>query len=263
MDMPDRRRGVKSPPGRLVSTDDFEDDPSQQLAEIVFPPSTTEFQPFDDIRYVEWNSSTKALTEYLAALGVSNAPNTARRIIEEFGTLSDLLTASWWRLRRVVGWRLARTIQSSHQLMRAMLEEQVLDGPVIHRSEQIIELLQIEVGFLDHERVLALYVDSHCRLMRIERVAEGSAQGAQPDSRAIIGCGLSIGAAAFILVHNHPSGDPRPSNSDLELSNRLARVARDLDLAMLDHLIIARGKVRPIFDWWQDARWTDQESLDS
>jgi DNA repair protein RadC len=239
-----------------------DDDPIGVVEEIATADPHPDFEAFDPPACVEWNSSTKALTEFLAALGVSDAPTNARHIIEEFGTLADVLSASSWRLRRVVGTRLAATIQSSHRMMIAMLEEQVIDGPVIHRSDKLIELLQAQVGFLDHERALALYVDGQGRLMRIECVGEGSVNAAMIDRRAVIGCALSIGAAAFLLVHNHPGGSPQPSGTDVHLSNDLARVARDLDLTMLDHLIVSRGRIQPIFDWWQEGRQAGEKWAD-
>jgi DNA repair protein RadC len=231
----------------------------EKLARPVFH---FEIQPevpeFEETGCVEWNSSIKALAEFLAALGVADPGTTARSIIEEFGTLSDLLSGSWWRLRRVVGSRLARAIQSSHGLMKAMFEEAIEEGPIVPRSNALIGLLQAEVGFLKHERLLALYVDSECRLMRIERIADGAFDQVSVDNRSIIGCALAIGAAAFILVHNHPSGIPQPSTADVAFTDRLKSLAADLNLVLLDHLIIARGRVGTVYEYWQEAQWSQQ-----
>jgi DNA repair protein RadC len=207
---------------------------------------------------VEWNSSTKALAEFFAALGVADPASTARSLLKEFSTLSDLLSASWWSLRRVVGRRLARSVMASHGLMKAMLEEQVIEGPVVPRSQALIDFLQAEVGFIKHERLLALYVDSQCRLMRIERIAEGSFTGALPNQRAIIGCALAIGAAGFILVHNHPSGIPVPSTADLGLTQHLKHVAAEFDLNLLDHFIVARGQLGTIEEYWRETRFREE-----
>lgn len=207
-----------------------------------------------EIDCVEWNSSTKALAEFLSALGIVDPGRVARSLIEEFGSLSDVLSASWWRLSRVIGRRLARTIQSSHSVMRAMLEEKIPEGPVVPRSKELIDFLQAEMGFLRHEQLLALYVDSKCRLMRVERLAVGSFNQAPVDKRRIIGCALTIGAAAFILVHNHPSGMPTPSRADLRLTEDLKRLASSFDIELLDHLIVARGDVFSIEDCWREAQ---------
>ena len=155
----------------------------------------------------------------------------------------------------MVGSRLARTVMASHGLMKAMMEEKVIERPVVPRSDALIDFLQAEVGFLKHERLLALYVDSKCRLMRIERIAEGSFTGGLPDQRAIIGCALAIGAAGFILVHNHPSGIPVPSIADLSFTQRLKHVAAEFDLNLLDHFIVARGRLGTIEEHLREARF--------
>jgi DNA repair protein RadC len=209
-----------------------------------------------EIDSVEWNSSTKVLAEFLSALGVADPGRIARSLIEEFGSLSGFLSASWWRLTRVTGPRLARTIQSSHCLMRAMLEEKIPEGPIVTRSNEIIDFLQVEMGFLDHEQLLALYVDQKSRVMRIERLALGSFKEVSVDKRKIIGCALTIGAAAFILVHNHPSGNPQPSIADLRVTNELKDLASGFDIELLDHLIVARGRIASITDYWNEARMT-------
>ena len=208
----------------------------------------------------EWNSPTGALTEFLSSLGVSDPGTTARSLHKEFGTLSDLLTASWWRLHRTVDHRLARLIMTSHGLMKAMLEEQVLEGPVIPGSKGLIDLLQVEIGFLKHERLLSLYVDSKCRLMRIERIADGAFGEVALDIRSIIGCALAIGSAGFILVHNHPSGIPQPSNADIDATSRLKRLAANFNLALHDHFIVARGRLGTIEEYWRETRFARGES---
>ena len=213
-----------------------------------------------EIDCVEWNSSTKALAEFLAAVGVIDPGRIARSLIEEFGSLSDFLSASWWRLSRVVGRRLARTIQSSHGLMRAMLEEESPEAPIVTRSKEFIDFLQAEMGFLQHEQLLAVYCDHKSRLMRIERLSIGSFREASLDKRKIIGCALAIGAPAFILVHNHPSGIPKPSGSDLRVTSELKELAGGFDITLVDHLIVARGQIASIEEYWrqnwQEERWS-------
>jgi DNA repair protein RadC len=218
-----------------------------------------ELPEFENTGRVEWNSSTKALAEYLAALGLAEPAKLARSLLEEFGSISDFLTASRWRLCGQVGPRLARSIKASHSLMRTMLGEQIIEGPVVPRSRALIDFLQAEIGFLKHERLVALYVDWKCKLMRVERIADGSFAEVQVDNRRVIGCALNIGAAGFILVHNHASGIPKPSKADLDFTSRLKSLAADLDLCLLDHFIVARGQFGTIEDYYREARFSDQD----
>ena len=204
---------------------------------------------------IELRSPHKVLSEYLGAIGVADSNTAARALLNEFGTLSDLLAGSWWRLRRAVGARLASAIHASRALMRASLAEPLRDRPIVPRPAQLLEFLQAQLGFLQHERLMALYVDSRLHLLSIQKIADGSVGHAPVDFARIFYLGLNVGASGFLLVHNHPSGIPRPSKTDLATTSRLRGVAEQLDLHLLDHLIIARGKVASIEDFWREARW--------
>lgn len=96
------------------------------------------------------------------------------------------------------------------------------------------------------EWLLAMFVDPHLALLSVETIARGDARSVTINFRHLIGRGLQIGAAGFLLVHNHPSGDPRASAADVAVTSRLRRVSADLDMPLLDHLIIAGGQVRAV-----------------
>jgi DNA repair protein RadC len=204
-------------------------------------------------------SLDRALFDYLEIVGVSDPQFIARMLVAEFGSVADVISASWWRLRTVVGARLACTIHASRDLISAALLEPVKRGPVIPRSQALVSFLQAHIGYLDHECVLALYVDSRLHLLRIERLTEGSTSDASIDIRRILRCGLEVAASGFLLVHNHPSGSVTPSKSDVSLTCRLKSIAAELDLHLLDHLILARGRVASIFEHWQEDRWAGRE----
>jgi DNA repair protein RadC len=221
-------------------------------------PAEEEFRPApaaDKPDVLEWNGPVRVLADYLGAAGITRPASCARSLLEEFGSLSDMFAAPRWRLRRVAGRRVANILAAGCSLMKARFLEQVREGPLVQRSRELIDLLQLELGFLKHERLLALYVDSNARLMRIETVGDGPVGEVPIDNRRIVGCGLAIGASGFILVHNHPSGIPQPSKADLAVTSRLRALGRELDLHLLDHLIVARGRLASIEDCWREARW--------
>lgn len=205
---------------------------------------------------VNWPSSNKVLTDYLKGLGVLRPGRVARSLLNEFGTLPELLFASHWRLRRTVGWRLASSIAAACHVIRTTLAEPLTRGPIVPRSQALVTFLQAQIGFLHHERLLAIYVDDELRLLRIKKIADGGLRDAQVDFRKIVSCGLSLAASGIILVHNHPSGIPEPSQADLTVTSRLKNLFAELDLHLIDHLIVARGKVVSIQDHWREAKWT-------
>jgi DNA repair protein RadC len=90
-----------------------------------------------------------------------------------------------------------------------------------------------------HEWLLALYVDDKLHLLAVDTVACGDVSSCRAPIRPIIVRAHQLGASGYILVHNHPSGDPTPSRADIEATVKLARVSSELGVPLLDHLIIA------------------------
>lgn len=97
-----------------------------------------------------------------------------------------------------------------------------------------------------HEWLLALFVDAQLHLIAVDTVGRGSVGGCQINFGRIYCQGRALGAAAFLLVHNHPSGDPTPSPDDLRATKWLRRISTELDLPLLDHLVVARGGMRSV-----------------
>ena len=194
----------------------------------------------------EWPSTQRLLADYLDRLGVADPSCVAETLLRDFGSISGLLSASWWRLCGSAGHRLAGIISASRDIMRAGLMEEVARGPVLSSRQEVIQLIQANLGSLNRERLIAIYVDAKRRLIRIEPISEGSRTGTAMEVGHIVHRALDVGAAGLLLVHNHPSGDPTPSVSDIRATERLRRVAADLDIAIIDHLVIASGEVKSV-----------------
>ena len=99
-----------------------------------------------------------------------------------------------------------------------------------------------------HEWLLAFYVDSELNLLSTETVGKGGVE-IPVDIGAILCRGRALHAKGFLLVHNHPSGDPTASNSDVRLTRRLYRMSQDFDLPLLDHFVVAGGEMLQIGHW--------------
>lgn len=100
-----------------------------------------------------------------------------------------------------------------------------------------------------HEWLLALYVDSYLNLIAIETVARGGLSDVTANPGAILCRGRALGAQGFVLVHNHPSGDAAPSNADIAFTQRLRQTSAELDIPLLDHFIVAGGKMNVVGHW--------------
>jgi DNA repair protein RadC len=92
------------------------------------------------------------------------------------------------------------------------------------------------------EQVRALFLDSRNRLIADEQQGRGTVNHTPLYPREVLKRALELKAAALILVHNHPSGDPTPSRADIELTRELASAAKALGLALHDHVIVGMGR---------------------
>lgn len=95
-----------------------------------------------------------------------------------------------------------------------------------------------DLGF---EQLHVLFLDRENRLLAGDTVARGTVDEVALPLRSIVHRALDVGASAVILVHNHPSGNPAPSQGDIEATRQLVTVCRPLDIALLDHVILAAG----------------------
>ena len=94
---------------------------------------------------------------------------------------------------------------------------------------------------LDHEELWALVLDGHQGLRAARRVASGGLHGLHVGARDPLRFALRDGGSSFVLVHNHPSGDPAPSAEDVRFTQEVARAADVVGVPLLDHVIVARS----------------------
>lgn len=112
----------------------------------------------------------------------------------------------------------------------------------LESHEDVCEWAQGRISHLEHEEVWLLSLDTHNRLRRSERIAQGSAYGCSFKARDVLRAAVRAGACAIVLVHNHPSGDPKPSPHDVETTRALAIACDVVGVPLLDHVVVARGR---------------------
>jgi DNA repair protein RadC len=121
------------------------------------------------------------------------------------------------------------------------LRREALHGPVLGDSRAVIDYLFAAMAHEPVEQLRILYLNTRNRLLLDETVAEGSVNIAPVYPREIVRRSLEVGATALILAHNHPSGDPRPSEEDVRVTRLVATAAEALDIRLHDHVIVARS----------------------
>jgi DNA repair protein RadC len=130
------------------------------------------------------------------------------------------------------------TLSHFARKMEALARSRIHSRPVISSSEAVLTLVARDMISLERETVRALFLNPRNFLIANETVAEGSVNRVELYPREVIRRALQHNATALILVHNHPSGDPFPSESDLKMTRVLQSVCNNLDLVLHDHIIV-------------------------
>ena len=188
------------------------------------------------------------LVEYLLALAIPRRDTKplAKTLLQEFGSLARLISADPESLRRVDG--LGDSAIAALKIVQAaslrMLKGEFRDKPLLSSWDALLDWLRADMGPLEVERVRVLYLNSRNMLIRDELASEGSIDQSAIYVREVIKRALDLGAAAIILVHNHPSGNPEPSRQDIMITRDIADAAGKLGIALHDHIIIGATDYR-------------------
>ena len=164
---------------------------------------------------------------------------TAQRLLREFGSLRSVAEASIEQLSRVRGVGLAKAAQ----LKAAAELARRIDRPEsprarIETSEAAAALIRPSLEGKKKEHFVALLLDNRHGVIRLSSISVGSLSASLVHPRELFAEAIAASAAALIIAHNHPSGDPEPSEHDLTLTTRLVRAGELLGIEVLDHLII-------------------------
>jgi DNA repair protein RadC len=174
--------------------------------------------------------------------GVS-AIQIAEQLLQKFGSLDALAGASLQELRQVkgVGRDKAIALKSAFTLAKRMARELHGEAPLLDEPERVAACVREEARFLTEERFQVLLLNSRTRLIRTETVSQGSLDSVMVHSRQVFRMAILGNAASIILVHNHPSGDPNPSEADIKITRDLIRAGELLKIPVNDHIIMGRA----------------------
>lgn len=178
-----------------------------------------------------------------SASKVLDPASTARALLIEFGSLASVLAGSSARLRRVgADDAIINAISWCRSAVALSLRGTAADRPIIGTSSALLTYLKFQMGFETRERVRALYLNPSNELLADEEMASGTVNSAPFYNREIVGRAIELGATSIIVAHNHPSGDPSPSEDDIKCTRRLSDLCDQLDIVLIDHVIVGRKK---------------------
>lgn len=164
----------------------------------------------------------------------------AKELLSRRKTLRELFLADPSELRQIEGFGPASEdfVLLVRELWARMHEAPVTQRTVIQSPQDVAELAKARLGPSRREEFWVAMVDNKNRLLAWERLGQGTVDQAAVFPREIFGRALELKASGLVLVHNHPGGDPRPSSQDVELTRRMTRIAADLGVRVLDHLVV-------------------------
>jgi DNA repair protein RadC len=170
----------------------------------------------------------------------ASALDLAAALLAEYGSLAGLAVARPEELERRpgVGQAKAAALIAAFRLGQLVASTVAEDAP-LQGSEDVFRVARSELAGQRRERVVVLVCDAGNRLRRTEAVADGSIDRSALPVREILNCVLRHDGRAFAIAHNHPSGDPTPSEADVLATRALAAAARVVGLRFLDHVVVA------------------------
>jgi DNA repair protein RadC len=185
-------------------------------------------------RLVTYGSEALDTAEHLGLiLGSQKAADT---LLKHFGSLAVLARASVEELLPFVSRARALRLVSSLRMGAVALREErqslTIDGP-----EAIADLC-CEMRFLDREWLRVVLLNTKQQLIKVATVSQGSVNESLAHPREVFKPAIVLSAYSFVMVHNHPSGEPSPSEADLRLTRRILEASRILQLNLIDHVII-------------------------
>lgn len=190
--------------------------------------------------------NTAELLAILLRVGLpgENAVQLGQRLLQTFGGLSGLHTATYEEVRaqRGIGAAKAATLKAAIELGRRLSLQAPQERPAINSPSDAAALLLYEMGALEQEHLRVILLNTRNQVLDIVELYRGSLNASPVRIAEVFKPAIRRNAAAIILVHNHPSGDPTPSADDLALTKAVYEAGRLLDLELLDHLVIGQAR---------------------
>ena len=174
--------------------------------------------------------------------GVS-AIQVAEQLLQKFGSLDNLSRAGLKDLQQIkgIGRDKAIALKSAFTLARRMAQEIRHEGPTLDNPESVAALLREENRAYEVEQFTVLLLNTRRKLLSVEKISQGTLDTILVHPREVFKSAIASSASAIVLVHNHPSGDPTPSESDIKVTRDLVRGGQVLKIEVLDHVILGRA----------------------
>jgi DNA repair protein RadC len=182
------------------------------------------------------------IVELLLTLGMprKDCKIQAKDLLAKFGSLRRVLEADVNELQQVrgVGGRNIFGLKLGRALAERLLKEEVTDRPAVRTARDVCDYLAMAMRDLPREVFKTVFLNAQHRVLAVEDLAQGTVDSSAVYPREIMRRALELHATGVICVHNHPAGDPRPSDNDRQVTRLLVAAGQLMGVRLVDHVII-------------------------
>ncbi|MBN9564847.1 MAG: DNA repair protein RadC [Alphaproteobacteria bacterium] len=167
----------------------------------------------------------------------------AKSLIQKFGSFAGVFHAPMDTLMECpgIGLTAAAFLKGIKETAIRLSRSEIIQRNAFESWQQIIDYCRLQCGYEMVEQFRVLFLDKRNNLIADEQQQKGTVDHASVYPREIVKRALEIGATGLILLHNHPSGDPTPSASDIDMTLKVVDAARPLGIIVHDHIILTRS----------------------
>ncbi len=165
----------------------------------------------------------------------------AKSLLSRFGNISAVVNADTEELKTIegVGEAMIVQIKITAVLIQRILRNSACQKPILSNWQAVLDYATALLKDLHHEVFCVLFLDKKHRLIEEELMSTGDSDWVFVSAKAVAKRALLLSASSVILLHNHPSGDLRPSAADIKLTNEIIAALKNLEIKVIDHLIIS------------------------
>jgi len=168
----------------------------------------------------------------------------AKALMARFGSFAEVISADTERLAETAGAgeSVIVVLKSVQAAALKLMREDVMDKPILGSWEKVLAYCRATMGYGKTEQFRILFLNNKNILIADEEQAKGTVDHVPVYPREVVKRALELNASAVILVHNHPSGDPTPSQADIDMTRQIELAARAVGVVVHDHVIVGKER---------------------
>lgn len=167
----------------------------------------------------------------------------AKQLLDRFGSYAEVLSAPAENLKEIpgVGDAVVASLKTVRDAAVRLARDEVMGKPVLSSWQAVMDYCQAAMARNQNEEFRLLYLNRKNELMADEIQQTGTIDHTPVYPREVVKRALALGASAIIMVHNHPSGDPTPSQGDIDMTKEIRSAGEKLGVRLHDHIVVGRG----------------------